>query len=311
MQLDALLEIAIGLVMTWLILSMATSQIQDLIVEWLGWRSTFLENQLIAMLNDRELIKQFYNHPLIQPLHSKSPLGKDRKPTNIPNPIFAKATVDVLLNAGKTVHKIPADSMNLAEMRQSLSESMKHFEENNQYLARTLKYFAPNIGEDVKWVYAESKILENKLAEYRSNIESWFDASMTQASTNYKKNSQTFALLIGFIIAVIFNVDSFHITNQLWRDPTIRQAVVAQAGNIDPKEPTSFDATMAKLEALHLPVGWNETTTPNGPEQWPLKIIGFFVSGVAATQGSPFWFDILRNLTGLKKTEPSQKPKTD
>ena len=98
MQLDAILEVAIGLILTWLIISMATSQFQEAIVESLGWRSTFLEHRLQEMFQDPALVEQFYKHPLIESLSARTFWGKKRKPKGIPNPIFAKAAVDVSRN---------------------------------------------------------------------------------------------------------------------------------------------------------------------------------------------------------------------
>jgi len=305
MQLDAILEVAIGLVVTWLILSMATSQVQELITERLNWRSKFLEQRLMEMLRSRELVDQFYQHPLIQSLYTKNLFGRQSKPVEIPNPVFAKAAVDIFLNAGKIGDEIPAGSMSVSAMRQSLKNSMKYMEETNKPLARTVKHLTPRLeimdGESIK--------LEEKLAEYRGNAEAWFDTTMSQATNIYRKNSQRIALGIGLILAFIFNVDSLHIVNKLWRDPTLRQAIVAQAGNINPEDETGFDSTMAKLNELSLPVGWGKETTPQNASGWILKVIGIILTGTAAAQGSPFWFDVLRRLAGLK-SQPEEKQKT-
>lgn len=126
MQLDALLEIAIGLVVTWLIISMATSQIQEVIMEILNWRATFLEQRLQEMFKDRTMVEQFYKHPLIESLATKTIWGKKRNPTNIPNAIFAKAAVDIFLNAGKAANDIPAGTMSLSAMNLSMQESFKY-----------------------------------------------------------------------------------------------------------------------------------------------------------------------------------------
>ena len=139
MQLDAILEVTIGLVVTWLIISMAASQIQETIIEVLGWRSKFLEDRLQEMFKDPTLVEKFYKHPLIETLSVKTFWGKTRKPADIPNPIFAKAAVDILLNAGKNENEVPANSMSLEAMQQSAAKSMEHLK-TNQYLANTVKY---------------------------------------------------------------------------------------------------------------------------------------------------------------------------
>jgi hypothetical protein len=311
MQLDALLEVAIGLVVTWLILSIATSQLQEYIVELLSWRSRFLENNLRDMFQSRELVDQFYSHPFIRSLYTKNMLGKEQKPTNIPNEIFAKAAVDVFLNAGKRGAEVPAESMTISGMQQHLKESMGYLESNSQPLARTIQHLVPKMDAVMTTVEEEATKLENNLAKFRSNSEAWFDTTMTEASRSYRKNAHAIALVIGIGIALVLNIDSINITNRLWRDPTLRQAIVAQAGNIDPKDETSFDTTAAKLNELSLPIGWARNAMPRNQADWAFKAFGFFITGAAAAQGAPFWFDILAKVSGLKKSRDEQKSKSE
>ncbi|HZJ24176.1 MAG TPA: hypothetical protein VFD54_12750, partial [Anaerolineales bacterium] len=88
MQLDALLEVAVGLVFTWLVLSVATVQAQDSIgrlLNWranfleqsighisigrlLNWRANFLEQSIGHMLKNPHLVTELYNEPLIEAL---------------------------------------------------------------------------------------------------------------------------------------------------------------------------------------------------------------------------------------------------
>ena len=54
MQLDAILEVAIGLVMMWLILSVATMEIQSWLTQVLDTRAKFLEKNLLVMFKNNE-----------------------------------------------------------------------------------------------------------------------------------------------------------------------------------------------------------------------------------------------------------------
>jgi hypothetical protein len=299
MQLDAILEIAIGLILTWLLLSMTVSQFQELITEWSGWRAVFLEKRLLEMLKSQDLVAQFYKHPLIMTLNTKTPMGAERKPINIPNPIFAKAAVDIFLNAGKTGNEIPAGTMSLDGMRQCAAESMAELEKTDTSLARTVKHLTPKMDDGT------AKI-EDKLAEYRANTETWFDNTMVQATSLYRKNTRSIAIFIGLALAIAFNVDSIHIVNQLWRDPTLRQAIVAQAGNVDPNNGAGLDSLAAQVNALSLPLGWSAKSIPGSAQAWLIKGIGILISAFAAAQGAPFWFDILRKLAGVKQ-QPAAK----
>lgn len=293
MQLDAILEVAIGLILTWLIISMATSQFQEAIIESLGWRSTFLEHRLQEMFKDPALVEQFYRHPLIESLSARTFWGKKRKPKGISNPIFAKAAVDILLNAGKNGNDVPADTMSLDGINQSMQDSLKYLNNTNQVFARTIKYLAPKIDK-------ETTTAETALAKYRDNVETWFDATMVQATLLYRKHASLIALVLGIGIASAFNIDSVAIVNQLWRDPTLRQAIVAQAENINPEESFSVTGIQDKLDELSLPVGWSTNPFPQEANGRFLKVLGIVLTGTAASLGAPFWFDILNKLLGLR-----------
>ena len=318
MNLDSILEIAIGLVVTWLIVSMATMQIQDLIINLLGTRSIFLEQRLLEMFKDEKLKDQFYYHPIIQALTVKRGRRED-KAVNIPNAIFAKAAVDIFLNAGKTGEEIPAGTMSLATMRTSMTESMAKLKEMNPSIARTVKFLAPNLDLNKEIETGEGEApqtlmnVEKSLAEFRGNVESWFDTTMEQATVMYRKKAQIIALIIGFILAFAFNVDSIYIVKQLWLQPTLREAIVAQAQNVKPEDSANNQAiqTLANNK-LNLPIGWSPENTPSTqqPGELLLKFLGFFISAAAACLGAPFWFDILNKLLGLKPAPEPKKTET-
>ena len=181
-----------------------------------------------------------------------------------------------------------------------MQESFKYIDNRNKVFARTLKYLIPKMDE-------ETATVELKLAEYRENVEAWFDTAMGQATTLYRKYASVIALVLGFIIAVFLIVDSVAIVNHLWRDPTLRQAIVAQAENINPEESFSVTSIQDKLDELSLPVGWNDQTTPKDISGWGLKVLGIFLTGSAASLGAPFWFDVLNKMLGLKSTKDTKK----
>jgi hypothetical protein len=299
MQLDAILEVAIGLVTTWLILSIAVSQIQEFIVERIKWRSRFLERRLMDMLQNRDLVNQFYQHPFIQALYTKSMTGVPQKPNSVPDDVFGKVMVDVFLNPGKTGQEIPASTMSTSQMTQKVNESMAWLEEEDPPLARTMKHLVPKMDGPI--TESEPIKLENNLAVFRNNAEGWFSTTMSQATNTYRKNAQALALLLGFALAWLLNVDSVFITNQLWRDPTLRQTIVAQAGSVNPAVDVSFDTTTAKLKQLSLPVGWHTDALPQNSWGWAIKCFGLFITALATAQGSPFWFDVLGRISNIRK----------
>jgi hypothetical protein len=52
--------------------------------------------------------------------------------------------------------------------------------------------------------------------------------------------------------------------------------------------------------SLTLPVGWAEGGGVDGRH-----ILGWLIAVIALSQGGPFWFDVLRKVSGLKGSESS------
>ena len=72
-------------------------------------------------------------------------------------------------------------------------------------------------------------IADGDLDKARVNLEGWFDASMDRVSGWYKRTTQLWLFVIGMVIAVAMNVNIFSVTESLWRDKELRQAIVTQA----------------------------------------------------------------------------------
>ncbi len=205
--------------------------------------------------------------------------------------------------------------------------------------------------------YAGEK--EKLLAKARGNVEAWFNDSMDRVSGVYKRYSQNLALVIGFFIALLLNVDSISLTLYLWQDPSVRQALANQAEVFQlPREQLKENPQQAmqnfrnQFSGLNLPIGWtfknrnnpifalpNTTSgsgckmapkgtgyfgiplfqyawtnvgpfkdmclTPSQPDKFTsllVKLMGIAITAVAARQGAPFWFDMLKRVVNLRST---------
>lgn len=310
MQASAIVEVAIGLVITWLVISLATSQIQEFIVELFSWRSIFLKNQIRNMFHKQDaVVEKLYSHPQIQALHTNGILWFPRGPVEIPKSIFAKAALDAFLNLSqpsvKAGGEVAASLLTTQELVGSIKRSMEYLgagrDPGMRALAQTVKSLAPTLD-------AEGFDLTGKLDESLKNIEAWFEAAMDKATRIYKKYASIVALIIGLLLAYNFNIDTIHVTKQLWVQPTLRQAIVAQAGNLIPGDEVGLNNTLAKINSLPIPIGWSADTLPPDPNARFLRYLGWFLTGLAAAQGAPFWFDVLKKLSGLRSqvSQPSE-----
>ncbi len=202
---------------------------------------------------------------------------------------------------------------------------------------------------------------ENALAAARENVENWFDNGMERLSGWYKRHAQKVSLMIGIAVAIVLNADTLALTQTLWREPIVRQAMTAQAEAFAQKSQDEFRlmtanelaALQVQFDTLNIPIGWVGTPlptdssggismmdgsqkrctllpdspidyyglkvgnqcypiinapAPNDPTGILLKFFGLLVSGIAAAQGAPFWFDILKKTINIRTsgTNPSE-----
>ena len=95
MYLQEILEVAIGLVFVWLVMSVATMSLQEWLGNLLNMRAKEMEKVIAQMLTSPDLTRQFYAHPLISNLY-KQPKNPEKspafhpisRPTNSARPCF-------------------------------------------------------------------------------------------------------------------------------------------------------------------------------------------------------------------------------
>lgn len=356
MNLDAILEVAIGLVVMWLTLSVAVSQIQEWISSWLGLRAKMLELAIANMLKNGDLLKAFYNHPLIQtlsqpdksivaPLQPAGQLSKRqdqarqkkpsiiRKPSYIQAADFASVMMDLIIKEGNTPdQQVMASSAE--DFTQRVNDGIANIKQNYPGFDQIVELHFPHLTN-------EAINTAKSVVQARTNLENWYNSVQERVKGWYTRRAMIISFAIGLILALIFNVDSIQISSQLWKAPTIRQALVAQAGTTAANGiPTNTLSQLAKLnpqdyaDSLAIPIGWSTapvtdaTVTQCGwtPGQnvhpyfmmnnqcniivnlpamndlggWITKFFGILITGLAAAQGSPFWFKLLNRLVNMR-----------
>jgi len=147
MYLQEIVEVAIGLVFAWLLLSLAVLQVQEIVANIMAKRSSDLERAIRDLLDDPEQVKQFYDHPLIKSLSKPKKLTTEeeniasalekksnidltwrerrtlarlrQRPSYIPSSNFASAIFDIVTNAG--TEKSPIQGL-LKDMKKTINE---------------------------------------------------------------------------------------------------------------------------------------------------------------------------------------------
>lgn len=336
MQLDAILEVAIGLVMMWLVLSVATMEIQNWLGQVVNIRAKFLEQSLLEMFKGEQgLVEMFYNHPAIKELGITDRKGRYKKPTYIPNEIFSRVAMELLMNTSKQSASAAPEMLSFSAM----VDGVQQVTALNPELKELMDHLFPGINQSQALSFGVEDI-QAKLKEYQKNVETWFDTTMTKSSVWYKENAMMMAFIIGLVLSIAFNVDTINITQKLWREPTIRQALVAQADTYQLEEGiANITEVTGYFDSLAMPIAWvtipaddpalcnnritaeGQFTFRSGSEcrilvnvprandymGWVIKLLGLLISAVAARQGAPFWFDLLRKLVSLRGGTQSAK----
>jgi hypothetical protein len=167
----------------------------------------------------------------------------------------------------------------LQSLNPTLYKSLSQLREDTIGIANT-----PKILEAVRTRFAIAAANlgqeEHKLATMRLNTETWFNESMDRLSGWYKRKSQVLAFLIGIVLAAFLNVDSIMLVDHLWKEPAVRDALVANATEFAnenseiptvPVEGNEFESAVdyfsAQFDDLNIPVGWIYETVTLDPNQ--------------------------------------------
>ena len=271
------LEVAIGMVFLFLLMSLICTAVKEWIEALLKWRAMDLERAMRTLLDDPDgtATQALYTHPIIYSLFQGSydaaqlrrswltmgtgadkhmRLGARRNlPSYIPTAHFATAFIDLVARgpvqgAGAAA---PSGPLTIDLLRQQAAQLPGH-------LGRTVIAGIDYAGGDI--------------AKVRKAVEQWFDGAMDRASGWYKRRTQALLFTIGLASAVVLNVDALHILHRLTSDKTFRDVVVSHAAAAKaPASAAEGDETRAiaiargQLDAVGMPIGWDY---PDNATDW-------------------------------------------
>jgi hypothetical protein len=281
---STILDVAIGIIFIYLLVSLVISAINELIAAKLKSRATNLSQGIQALLQDPSQagwVAKLYQHPLIQSL---SP--PNSKPSYIPSRTFALALLDLVAPANTDGNRTLADlKAGMANLPAPLQKTLTNLLDEAQHDVERLK----------------------------TQIEIWFNNGMDRASGWYKRKTQWIQFFIGLSLVIALNIDSVHIGRSLFavnspmRASLVESAksFVAQPGGPNKSMKDAIDA----ISSASLPIGWSEVPKP---EQWPTVIVGWLITAFAVSLGAPFWFDLLNKFVNVRASgkAPEEEPKS-
>lgn len=294
------LEVAIGLVFLFFLLSLIASGINELLARVLSWRAKFLEEGIRNLLDDpggNNLAKEVLEHPLVRGLQrhgAPSDPTSRREPSYIPAKTFVAALFGTLA---------PAPEGNTTATRDLVAEAA----------AAVSKIENPHVRTSLLTLLDDTR---HDLDAFRTRVEEWYDGVMERVGGWYKRYIQRVLLVVSLVLAFALNADSFQVAKTLWNNDAVRTAVVTQADQVAKMNPTGTPeqrlergaAEVNKVQTLNLPIGWStEKGDPRHPPRllsWSMlwKVLGIALTGFAVSLGAPFWFDLLGRATRLRSS---------
>lgn len=306
------LDVAIGLVFIYLVLSLVCSAACELIESFLKRRAMFLERGLQELLNDKTdsgLVSRIYNHPLVNSLFhgNYQPGRKANLPSYIPPAMFSLALMDIIGLCGSNANAAGPVALSLPATANLTPESIR-----GTILANAS--FSPRVAQALL-ALADSAGYD--LTKMRLNIETWYNSSMDRVSGWFKRRSHMVVLMLGFLIALAINADTISITNSLATDKALRASLTSAATEASKTPPSensnSFQDDIQQIRSAGLPLGWTRASTdlrrmPETLPGWLMKLLGIVLTTLAISLGGPFWFDTLNRFMVVRSTvKPSEK----
>lgn len=297
-MLNAVVEVAVGLIVLYSLLAVVSSAINEMLAAALATRAKFLRKGVVNLLG-KSGAEKLYAHPLISSLY----VG-DRLPSYLPPDKFALAVLQ--LSAPAAVEAETPAGMTAGDDRDlanTVGQQLASVDDED--LRERLK---------VLWDNANHNVLD-----FCASLQDWFNNAVSRVQGWYRRRTQKALLLIGLGLAIALNVNTVGVANRLWTDGPLRTAVAEQAKKLPPPDtgpPASSIGQAAQkvqkgldqVNGLHIPLGWGTGQRPTGLGSWLIAFAGWLMTMVALSMGAPFWFDLLGKVASLRTSGSPETP---
>lgn len=332
---SSVLDIGIGLIFVYLMVSLMCTAANEALASLFSWRANNLKEGIRNLLDgpnpeSSEWARKFYDHPLIQGLSKHG-----QNPSYIPSRTFALALADLVLpgdpgSRGSTAQEL-RDAIAASPAPAGLKQVLRLLVDEAERSSKAGQALRLDGLLDIQK-------LDSLFNQMQQHIEIWFNNSMERVSGWYKRRAQAWTIGIALALTVALNVDSVLIAQRLARDSALRAAIVAQAEQlvqqplstvaastpaaeaapVNPVQETAARAQLLQdriqeLKTVGIPLGWPD---PDGPPRgltwFLLKTLGLLLTAGAASLGAPFWFDVLNRFMSVRSSgkAPEESPKS-
>lgn len=294
---------------------------------------SFDNNRYLHPFKDRPFTELFYAHPNIKNLGRND---LNRKPSSITPEMFAETLIQILrgdefvgqqnqIDLIKSNLKIGVLNPN-SEMP---SISAPLYFNHTQYKHQKLKKKPKKNGEseveissgdqphriniNIHTYYQLRQMVYNSHSDidwFRKSLITWFNEMMDRAEGWYIKQTRTILFVIGFVLAISFNVDTIAIAKKLATDKTARDKMIEFASRVSKDNPTlvndsstssamkeAFSKANANIQEARTIIG----DLPSGIGLDNYFGLGWLITAFALSLGASFWFDLLGKIMCIRQ----------
>jgi hypothetical protein len=297
MAISQTLDVAIGLIIVYYLLGSVVSLVTQWINESLETRGKALEQYLVKIVGDKK-IEDLLKTPQLQslrPIRYKnflSVFGASTEPKKLEK-IPVATLVDAFFDLSGLTAKKEMDLLQLADLIDKLpdSEGKKAF---------------------INWINQGV----TSIADLRTRTTAYFSGMMEQAAATFRARARSFVIILSVAVTILFGTDTIQLAKALWTSAELRAVATAQADAVVAQEGANADLSniINDLSAYSLKIGWWQT------QQFPqtsnvmdwigfifLKVLGLSITAAMVSQGSSFWYDLLKKLSSPATSSSSSK----
>jgi len=278
-------EVAIGILLIYLVLAVVCSAVTELVSQMFNLRSEGLWATVRQMLHDPEgtgIAKDLYNHSLISE-------DKTRKPSSIQPRIFSVALIS----------QLGGDQYSNENLLEGLSKEGE--------LSKAIRPLVEAAGTDPKRAHR--------------NIETWFESAIQRATEWYSRQTRFILAFVGLLFAFVCNADTLMLIQGMSHPPAQAQVQTKAAA---PARPASLETRLEPKPIPAGMLGWSGPSSANDPAYnandprrfpsglwpWGMKLIGLALTALAVSMIAPFLYNLFRRLgQGLVGTRAAKAQK--
>jgi len=297
MSIPQILEVAIGLIVVYYLLGSVVSLVTQWINEGLESRGKALEQYLLKIVGDKKLgdLVKLPQLQALRPIRYKnflSVFGSATEPKKLEK-IPVSTLVDAYFDIAGLTSKKEMDLLQLAELIDKLPDS----EGKNAFIS---------------WINQGVTTIE----DLRKRTTDYFGGLMEQAAATFRSRARSFVIILSIGITILFGTDSIQLAKTLWINAELRAIAAAQADVIVANGGTNAEISnlLDDLGKFSISIGWWQTQEfPPSSDMagWALfiflKVLGLGITAAAVSQGSSFWYDLLKKVSAPATSTSSSK----